>query len=52
MITFYGSVRTAPDADAVEIEGSGETYAEALAALDAKVPGGGRLLGISQWPCN
>lgn len=51
MITLYGSVQTAPDAEVVELDGSGETYEEALAALDERVPQGGRLLGISRWPC-
>lgn len=55
LVTLYATARPRPidgvdEGQREEITVTRATYSEAREALDARVPEGWQLLGISQWP--
>ncbi|NYI81242.1 hypothetical protein [Nocardioides panzhihuensis] len=56
LVTLYAKARPKPvdgvdDGQRQEITVTRATYAEAREAVDARVPEGWQLLGLSTWPC-
>lgn len=56
LVTLYAKARPKPvdgvdDGQRQEITVTRATYAEAREAVDARVPEGWQLLGLSRWPC-
>lgn len=56
LVTLYASARPRPidgvdDGRREQISVTRATYEEARTAVDARVPDGWQLLGLSTWPC-
>lgn len=56
LVTLYASARPCPvdgvdDGRRQELPAARVTYQEAREAVDARVPEGWQLLGLSTWPC-